>query len=103
MYPPLILVVYVLSGKVKVPPLQITRTLFYYFAEKPWLPLADIIVAGYGNGFQLIQRKAIIDLDRANNRSVTALLSLHIQQFPILRAPTRNAFMKHPSVKSHCI
>ena len=76
--------------------------------------MADIIVVGYGNGVQLFQRKAIIDLARANDHSVTALLSLHIQQFTylyqlaivkywalVLQAPTRNAFMKHPSGKSH--
>ena len=33
-----------------------------------------------GNGVQLFQRKAIIDLARATNHSITALLSLHILQ-----------------------
>ena len=77
--------------------------------------MADIIVVGYG--FKLFQRKTIIiDLDRANNHSVTALLSLQIQEFTnlyhlaivqygasVLQAPTRNAFMKHPSGKSYCM
>ena len=56
--------------------------------------MADIIVVGYGNGVQLFQRKAIIDLARANDHSVTALLSLHIQQFTYLYklAPMRYAF-----------
>ena len=88
--------------------------------------MADNIVVGYGNGVQLFQRKALIDLDKASDHSVTALLSLHIQQFTylyqlaivqyntvqysivqyeasILQAQTRNAFMKHPSGKSHCM
>ena len=78
--------------------------------------MADNIVVGYGNGVQLFQRKAIIEIDKANYHSVTALLSLHIQQFTylyqlaivkywalVLQAPTRNAFMKHPSGKSHCM
>ena len=62
-------------------PLKITQTIYHYFTEKPWLPMADIIVVGYGNGVQLFQRKAIIDLDCAKDQSVTALLSLHSQQF----------------------
>ena len=93
-----------------------TRSCFYYFAEKPWLTMADIIVVGYGNSVQYFQRKSIIDLDRANDHSVMALLSLHIQQFTYLyqlaivqyeaavpRAPMRNAFKKHPLGKSHCM
>ena len=52
----------------------------YYFAEKPWLPMADIIVVSYDNGVQLFQRKAIIDLARATDHSITALFSLHILQ-----------------------
>ena len=76
--------------------------------------MADIIVVGYDNGVQLFQRKPIIDLARTNYHSVTALLSLHIQQFTylyqlaivqygteVLRATTRNAFTKQPSGKSH--
>ena len=93
----------------KGPPPKNYTLLFYYFAEKHWLPMADIIVVGYGNGVQLFQRKTIIDIDKANYHSVTALLSLHIQQFTyiyqlaivqyrdaVLQAPTRNVFMKHP-------
>ena len=65
--------------------------------------MADIIVVGCCNGVQLFQRKAIIDPDRANDPSVTTLLSLPIQQFIylyqlaivkygvlFLQAPTRN-------------
>ena len=58
------------------PPLKITRTLFYYFAEKPWLPMADNIVVGYGNGVQMFQRRAIIEIDKANYHSVTAFYLL---------------------------
>ena len=43
--------------------------------------MADNIVVGYGNGVQMFQRKAIIGIDKANYHSLTALLSLHIQQF----------------------
>ena len=77
--------------------------------------MADNIVIGFGNGVQLFQRKAIIDIARANDHSVTALFSLHIQKFTYLYqlaivqygasallAPTRHVFMKHPSGKSHC-
>ena len=74
----------------KGPPHKNYRHLFYYFAEKPWLPMADIIVVGCGNSVRLFQRKAIIDLARANDHSVTALLSLHIQQFTyLLERPVR--------------
>ena len=43
--------------------------------------MAENIVVGYGNGVQLFQRKAIIDLDRANDHSATGLIYLHIQPF----------------------
>ena len=43
--------------------------------------MADNIVVDYGNGVQLFQSKAMIETDKANYHSVTALLSLHIQQF----------------------
>ena len=60
------------------PPKNYTHPFFYYFAVKLWLPIADIIVVGYGNGVQLFHRKAVIDLDRANGHSVTALLITQI-------------------------
>ena len=76
--------------------------------------MADIIVVGYGNGVQLFHRKAIIDLDRANDHSATASISLHIQHFTylyqvalvqyrasVLQGPTRNVFIMKR--KRHCM
>ena len=46
--------------------------------------MADNIVVGYGNGVQMFQRRAIIEIDKANYHSVTAFLSFNIQQFTYL-------------------
>ena len=72
--------------------------------------MEENIVVGYGNGVQLFQRKAIIDLDRANDHSVTALLSLHIQQFTYLyqlaivknRDPPRDVYGTFPYYLISC-
>ena len=56
--------------------------------------MAGIIVVGYDNGSPIVSKKSLIDLARVNDHSVTALLSLHIQQFTYLYklAPMRYAF-----------
>ena len=38
--------------------------------------MADNIVVGYGNGVQMFQRRAIIEIDKVNDHSVTAFYLL---------------------------
>ena len=64
-----------LLGETAPPTSQFVR-FYYYFADKPWLPMADNIVVGYGNGVQMFQRRAIIEIDKANYHSITAFYLL---------------------------